>query len=146
MIILDTNVISEFMEADPNQRVIAWADDRDTLELFTTSITVFEVERGIRKRDPGRRRDHLEHAFPRLMDVWLNGRVLPLDRDAAGLAAAIEDGRRRRGVTVEERDTFIAGIVIAHGATLATRNIRHFVDLAIDLVNPWGPEDREPDA
>ena len=31
----------------------------------------------------------------------------------------------------------IAGIVLASSATLATRNTRHFDDLAISLVNPW---------
>ena len=146
MIILDTNIISEFMELSPNPRVVEWADDVDTFELFTTSITVFELERGIRKRDPGRRRDHLELRLPELIDVWLSGRIVPLDRDAASLAAAIEDGRRRRGLTVDERDTLIAGIVVANGATLATRNVRHFADLAIEVVNPWGPDDAGSDA
>ena len=31
----------------------------------------------------------------------------------------------------------IAGIVKARRATLATRNIRHFEDAGIDLVDPW---------
>lgn len=146
MMVLDTNVISELMEPEPDQGVVGWVDSLDTADIHTTSITVFELERGIRKRDPGRRRDHLELRFPELVDTWLRGRVLPLDRVAASLAAAIQDGRRRRGYVVEERDTFIAGIVIANGATLATRNGRHFADLAIDVVNPWGPDGPGPDA
>jgi predicted nucleic acid-binding protein len=35
------------------------------------------------------------------------------------------------------RDTFIAGIAVAHGATLATRNTKHFEDLPMPVVNPW---------
>ena len=42
--------------------------------------------------------------------------------------------RGRRG---DIRDSMIAGIVIAHQATLATRNIRHFDDLPVPVVNPW---------
>jgi predicted nucleic acid-binding protein len=43
--------------------------------------------------------------------------------------------RRRRGIDV--RDTQIAGIVVARHAKLATRNIRHFSDLGVDVMNPW---------
>jgi hypothetical protein len=35
------------------------------------------------------------------------------------------------------RDTQIAGIALARRATLATRNVRHFTDLKISLVDPW---------
>ena len=31
----------------------------------------------------------------------------------------------------------IAGIVSARHATLATRNLVHFEDLAVPVVNPW---------
>jgi predicted nucleic acid-binding protein len=31
----------------------------------------------------------------------------------------------------------IAGIVLAHHATLATRNTSHFEDLAVPVINPW---------
>ena len=38
---------------------------------------------------------------------------------------------------MELRDTMIAGIVLAHHATLATRNTVHFEDLSVPVVNPW---------
>jgi len=43
---------------------------------------------------------------------------------------------------VDFRDIEIAGIVSARRATLATRNVRHFQDLRIELVDPWAR--REP--
>jgi len=46
-------------------------------------------------------------------------------------------GRRQAGRPVELRDTMIAGIAIARHATLATRNMRHFADLPIAVVDPW---------
>jgi predicted nucleic acid-binding protein len=36
------------------------------------------------------------------------------------------------------RDAQIAGIIAARRATLATRNIRHFADTGLALVDPWG--------
>jgi len=52
-------------------------------------------------------------------------------------AATLMDVRRRAGRPGETRDTMIAGIALAQRATLATRNIRHFDDLAVPVVNPW---------
>ena len=31
----------------------------------------------------------------------------------------------------------IAGIALAQRATLATRNVRHFADLSVPVVDPW---------
>jgi predicted nucleic acid-binding protein len=52
---------------------------------------------------------------------------------AAGIAAT----QRRKSRTLEIRDVLIAGIAVARGATLATRNTRHFDGLGLSLVNPW---------
>jgi len=38
---------------------------------------------------------------------------------------------------MELRDTMIAGIALAHHATLATRNTAHFQDMSVPVVNPW---------
>jgi predicted nucleic acid-binding protein len=45
--------------------------------------------------------------------------------------------RHKAGRPGDLRDTQIAGIVIARGATLATRNGRHFADLNVPVVDPW---------
>jgi hypothetical protein len=37
----------------------------------------------------------------------------------------------------ELRDTMIAGIAIAHRATLATRNTRDFENMPVPVINPW---------
>ena len=35
------------------------------------------------------------------------------------------------------RNTFIAGIALARKARIATRNVRHFDDLTVEVINPW---------
>ena len=35
------------------------------------------------------------------------------------------------------RDTQIASIALARHATLATRNVKHFRDLNVPVVDPW---------
>ena len=64
-------------------------------------------------------------------------RVAPFGTTAAQQAGDLMASRHKKGRPGELRDTMIAGIVLACHATLATRNISHFEDLSVTLVNPW---------
>ena len=55
----------------------------------------------------------------------------------AEAAAALAATRQRSGQSIDIRDTRIAGIVLARRAKFATRNIKHFSDLTIEIMNPW---------
>jgi hypothetical protein len=76
-------------------------------------------------------------AFENWLNQVVQQRILPYDEQAARAAAALAAERRRTGRPGELRDTMIAGIVLASHATLATRNAKHFADIAKSVVNPW---------
>ena len=137
MIILDTNVLSVLMHAEPDPMIVGWLDGQAVESVWTTSITVFEATLGIELLPPGRRRRNLQNGFDRLMEEALNGRVLSFDFYAAQAAGSIAAEQRRGGRTVEFRDAQIAGIARARKATLATRNTKHFEGIGLALVNPW---------
>jgi hypothetical protein len=137
VIVLDTNVLSELMQRSPHPVVLDWMDRQARDSIWITSITVFEVRTGLDFRPLGRRRDELEASFARVLEENLSSRVLPLDTPAAVEAGRIAAVRRRRGFSDDPRDTLIAGIVVTHGATLVTRNLRHFVDIVPMVINPW---------
>ena len=84
----------------------------------------------------------LEGAFARLLEEDLENRVLDFDRAAATEAASLAAARPKAGRPVDMRDTQIAGIALARRATLATRNVRHFADLRVPLVDPWETQGR----
>ena len=48
MIILDTNVLSALMHESPDSRVVSWLDGQPRTSIWTTSITVLEVQFGLR--------------------------------------------------------------------------------------------------
>jgi hypothetical protein len=75
-------------------------------------------------------------AFGELLNQ-LENRIAPFDDEAANQAADLMASRQRKGKTVELRDTMIAGIVLSRHATLATRNLIHFEDLSLPIINPW---------
>jgi predicted nucleic acid-binding protein len=126
MILLDTNVLSALMLAEPDPVVVRWLDHLDPASVWTTSITVFEIRYGLVRRPAGRKTRQLEEAFAALIREDLEGRVAPLDH------AAAEAGR-----PVDFRDTLIAGIAIANKAKVATGNVRHFADLNVGVTDPW---------
>ena len=137
MIILDTNVLSALMLRSPDAAVLSWIDQQPRTSVWTTSITVFEIRLGLATMPLGRRRMEREASFERAMQDKLEDRILPFDEPAAEEAAGLMAARQRAGRTADVRDTMIAGIALAQRATLATRNIRHFEDLTVPVVNPW---------
>lgn len=139
MIILDTNVLSALMRTIPDAAVLQWLDRQPAASVWITSITLFETRFGLALLPAGRRRQVLEAAFDDLLREDLENRILDFDSAAATAAASLAAARQKSGRPVDMRDTQIAGIVLARRATLATRNIRHFVDLKISIIDPWAP-------
>jgi predicted nucleic acid-binding protein len=137
VIILDTNVLSALMRTAPDAPVVTWLDRQPAESVWITSITVFEARLGLALMAQGRRRRAVEAAFARLLEEDLENRVLDFDAAAATSAASLAADRQRVGRPADMRDTLIAGIALARHATLATRNVRHFADLKIPIVDPW---------
>jgi predicted nucleic acid-binding protein len=67
----------------------------------------------------------------------IQGRIVPFDVDATERAAEVMASGKRKGRTMENRDTMIASMVISRNAILATRNTAHYSDLGSSVVNPW---------
>ena len=142
MIILDTNVLSALMRQMPEAPVVVWLDRQPAESVWITSITLFEARLGLALLPKGRRQQALEAAFARLLEEDLENRVLDFDSAAATEAALLAARRQKSGRSVDMRDTQIAGIALARRATLATRNLRHFQDLNVPVVDPWEMQDR----
>src|SRR5476649_2831349 len=125
------------MQKVPEPTVVAWLDQQPAESVWITSITLFEARLGLALLPSGRRRTALETAFARLLKEDLENRVLDFDSAAATEAASLASIRQKDGRPVDMRDTQIAGIALARRATLATRNVRHFQDLKVPVVDPW---------
>jgi predicted nucleic acid-binding protein len=142
MIILDTNVLSALMRTDPEVSVVEWLNKQPAESVWITSITLFEARFGLALLPRGRRRQTLEAAFAQVLKEDLENRVLDFDSAAATEAAVLAAERRKAGRPVDLRETQIAGITLVRHATLATRNVRHFRDLKVPIVDPWAAQQR----
>lgn len=137
MILLDTNVLSELMRAKPDPKVLAWVDAQPASELVICAITVAEILYGIARMPDGKRKQGLLDLAAAMFDEDFAGNILPFDADAAVHYAEIAAQSEARGRVVEMADAQIAAIGRLHDAVIATRNIRHFESLGVDLVDPW---------
>ena len=137
MIVLDTNVVSEVMKAAPDAAVRDWLTRLGDRPLTTTVVTVSEIEFGLRRLPDGRRRQALFANFETFVSALA---VLALDEPAAREAGRLRALRQAAGLASQPSDMMIAGIVTEAGAALATRNIRDFEGLPLELIDPWrGP-------
>jgi predicted nucleic acid-binding protein len=139
MVLLDTNVLSALMIQPADPAVVVWLDRQARESIWTTSITLLEIHFGLNIMAGGRRRKARLAAFRRLVDEVLEDRIANFDRSAAEASAALMARRKAAGQPVDLRDTMIAGIAQARKASLATRNVKHFVNADIKITNPWQP-------
>ncbi|MBW3082756.1 type II toxin-antitoxin system VapC family toxin [Bifidobacterium phasiani] len=141
MIVLDTNVLSELVKPHPSPAVVGWLANQQGVELAVTTVTVAELFYGLELMPRGKRRTQLTEVLDHLLTPFLDT-LLSFDAVAALRYGAIKAERDRSGHPISVQDAMIAGIALAHHASVATRNTKDFAGTAVDVANPWetGPD------
>ena len=139
MIILDTNVVSEFMTSPPASSVLGWLNKQTTSSLYLTTITIAEVGFGLRTMPQGKRQGMLAERFEQFVTTAFEQRILAFDEDAARIYGEVMGYRREIGRPISSLDGQIAAIARSRDYCVATRNIRDFEECQIELINPFSP-------
>ena len=137
MLVIDTNVVSELMRPTPNAVIASWIAERATSSLHLTAVSEAELRFGLAIMPPGRRRDGLAEGLERMLRTGFANRVLPFDSAAAAAYAEIAAARRAMGRPMPQADCQIAAIARSRGMAIVTRNVSDFVDVGIDVIDPW---------
>lgn len=137
MIVLDTNVLSELLRPEPARQVEQWLAAQDGAYVYFTAIGEAELRHGVAILPAGKRRTSLTTAIDGLLEEDFRDRVLPFDRVAARAYATIAAARRAAGRPISQFDCQIAGIALARGAAVATRNTSDYEGCGIKLIDPW---------
>ena len=136
MIVLDTNVISAMMERDDHPQVVSWIDQHEIEDFCTTTVNLHELWFGLDKLPRGRRRTALVKGFEDVLEL-LGDRILHLDAAGAKASGHLQAHRELKGRPIALGDCLMAGIALSRGARFATRNVRHFEGLGLEIINPW---------
>lgn len=137
MFVLDTNVVSELMRPAPEPVVQAWVAVRRAGDMYFSAVSEAELRYGVAILPKGRRRDALAEAVDGLVREDFASRILSFDSPVAQAYAEIVAARRAAGRPVYQADCQIAAIAQAHGFAVATRNVRDFAGMGIEVVDPW---------
>lgn len=131
--VVDANVLSEATKPAPDPEVVDWLR-RNEREIVIDPVVLGEIRFGILLLPAGKRRRRLER--------WFNegvARVVCLPWDAAtGLRwARLLASLRASGQSMPVKDSLIAATALAHGLTVATRNVRDFKKAGVKVVDPF---------
>jgi predicted nucleic acid-binding protein len=135
--LLDTNVISESMKAQPNPGVVDWLADADEDRVFLSVVTLTELRYGIERMAAGSRRKRLNDWLQDELPLRFEGRVLAIDGAVADACGRLVARSESLGRPIEAMDAFIAATAEVHRLTLVTRNISDFQPTVRAILNPW---------
>ena len=135
-VLLDTNVVSELTRETPDSRVLAFLAGHDNLWL--SAVVLHELDFGVGLLPPGRRRDGIGAALSAFVTEY-EDRILPVGRPEARQAAALSARAHRSGRVLDLGDALIAGTASANDLSVATRSVRDFDGLGLDVIDPWRP-------
>ncbi len=136
--IVDTNVLSEVLRPAPSAEVTSWLRRREST-IHLSVVTVQELTFGVARMPRGARRAELQRSVDDAIRAF-HGRVLPITIEVARTAGLLLAERLVNGRPLSLPDAQIAATALVHGYSLATRNVRDFEGLGLDVVNPWGDD------
>lgn len=135
--LLDTNIISELVAKQPNQKVIDWIDGRDSDTVYLSVITIGELRKGIEKLAPSKRRDALMDWLTTDVLLRFQGRIAAVSIEVMLTWGQLTGQLEQAGLPMAAVDALIAAIAREGGYTLVTRNEADFQHAGIAIINPW---------
>ena len=140
MILVDSNVVYEIMKIALSANVVNWLNIQKSRDLYVSTITLGEIEYGLRILPDGKRRLQLKERFERFVALAFAQRVQPYDEAAARAYGEVMGHRKEVGHPMSVPDGQIAAIARSQGFRVATRNIKDFEDCGIELIDPFATD------
>jgi toxin FitB len=138
-LLVDTNVVSEWVRPQPDRNVISWLAEVDEDRVFISVISFAEIRWGVELLPVGRRRERLATWLAEELPVRFEERILDIDQRVAETWGVVTARGQKIGLTLGSMDALVAATAEAHNLTLATRNVKDFQRLGIALFDPWQP-------
>jgi toxin FitB len=132
MYLLDTNVVSELRKPKPHGAVIAWVQSIPDDQLFISALTLGELQAGAERtrRQDQQKAEAIEAWIDQLSEAY---EVIPMDASMFREWARLMEGKANQLL----EDAMIAATARVRGFIVATRNVRDFKALAVEVFNPF---------
>ncbi len=135
--LLDTNLISELIAREPNQKVVDWIDSLDPETVYLSVITIGELRKGIEKLASSRRKDQLTTWLASDLLRRFADKMVAITIDVMLVWGELTRRLERDGKPIAAIDSLIAASVLEGQYTLVTRNEDDFQHTGVPIINPW---------
>ena len=135
--ILDTNVVSELVAAQPDHSVVQWVENIPPEQVYLSVLTIGELVKGIEKLPDSSRRDMLVAWLHNDLLVRFQDHLLPLDASVLIIWGQLVASLEASGHPMPAIDSLLAATTAFKGFTLVTQNVDDFTHAGIPLLNPW---------
>lgn len=126
------------MRPQPDKNVISWLDIQGGKDVWISSVTQAEILAGLALMPEGKRKQGLMAAAAAMFEEDFTNQCKPFDGESAKHYADIVSKRIQQGKPISVEDAQIASIARTHNLTLATRNVKDFVNIdGLVVINPW---------
>lgn len=134
--LLDTCVLVEMQRPRGNQQVRDRVAELHQRQAFISVISIGELVRGIAILTDEDRKRRLVAWLEDLATKY-GDQILPIDFEISQIWGDLTAMAARRGHTVPATDGLIAATARRHGLYVMTRNVRHFQEAGVEIVDPW---------
>jgi predicted nucleic acid-binding protein len=135
--LLDTNVISELIAKQPNESVVEWLDQLDPNTVYLSVITIGEIQKGIEKLTPSKRREAVQEWLETDLLLRFQGRILAITAEVMLVWGKLTGQLEKEGRPITAIDSLIAAIALHGDYCLVTRNEHDFQHIGVKIINPW---------
>jgi predicted nucleic acid-binding protein len=132
--LLDTNVLSEIVKPRPSRNVALFLEREE--DLWLSVVTLHEFAYGFARVTEARRRLKLQTWIESVKNQFKD-RIIDIDSTIAETAGGLRGVCASQGRALAPLDSLIAATAMVHATALATRNIRDFEHLGMNLLDPW---------
>ena len=134
--LLDTCVLSEYKKPKPEPKVIAWLDSQPDDSLYLSVLTIGELEKGIVKMPPSKRKTNLE-GFVETLLTRFDRRLIDLDSAILRRWGTMVGTLEIKGRVLPVIDSLMAATALEHDLTIVTRNEDDFEPTDVRVLNLW---------
>ena len=133
--LLDTNIISETIRAQPNINVQTWIQKIPSASLCISVLTLGEIRRGIEKlNENNSRKNKLIFWLEEDLRKWFGENILPITQEIAERWGYITSTKTQSLMAI---DSLLAATALTHNLKMVTRNIKDFDVPGLEIINPF---------